>query len=197
MPETSRPVHCREHVRYFNMSGPCVPGWDYMLPPEPRVPDALELIEQGRDFVVYAPWQTGKTTTPAALAKDLNEGGQRVAVLFSCERAREIRDDISAAEDLILHEIAAAAATQEFIPDTVDRDHLAVCLAESRVQRVIEPLLADSFPANSGLGHADDVSYVRDLGLMAERPSTRVANPIYKELIVRPLSAREITLLPA
>ena len=197
MPETSRPAHYREHMRYFNTSGPCVPGLHYMLPPEPRLPDALELIEQGRYFVVHAPRQTGKTTTLAALAKDLNEGGQHAAVLFSCERAREIRDDVGAAEDLILHEIAAAAATQEFTPDAVDRDHLATCLAEPRVQRVIEPLLANSFPANSGLGHADDVSYVRDLGLIAERPPIRVANPIYKELIVRSLSGREITLLSA
>jgi len=82
-------------------------------------------------------------------------------------------------------------------PDAVGRDHLATCLAEPRVQRVIEPLLADSFPANSGLGHADDVFYVRDLGLIAERTATRVANPIYKELIVRSLPGREITLLLA
>ena len=352
-------------MRYFNTSGPCVPGRDYMLPPEPRLPDALELIMLGRFFVVHAPRQTGKTTTLAALARDLNEGGQYAAVLFSCGRVREIGDDVGAAEDLILHEIAEATQEfavelrppspwpdaptgdrlrrglaawaersplplvlffddvdalrgnslisllaqlrvghnarpspfpasvvlcglrsmhadtadffnvsaalmrisdftrdqvaelyaqhtadtgQEFTPDAVDRafeysqgqpwlvnalgseivgaiaveqpgpitavhvdqakerlilaqtthlDYLATCLEESRVQRVIEPLLAGSFPADSGLGHADDVSYVRDLGLIAERPPTRVVNPIYKELIVRSLSGCEITVLSA
>ncbi len=68
---------------------------------------------RARQFVVHAPRQTGKTTPLAALAKDLNEGGQYAAVLFSCERAREIGDDVGAAEDLILQEIAAAGATQE------------------------------------------------------------------------------------
>lgn len=362
MSETSRSAHYREYMRYFNTSGPCVPGLHYMLPPEPRLPDALELIRESRYFVVHAPRQTGKTTTLAALAKDLNEGGQHAAVLFSCERAREIRDDVGAAEDLILHEIAAAAATQEFAaemsppspwpdaptgarmrrgltawaersplplvlffddidalcgnslisvlaqlraghnarpspfpasvvlcglrsmrPDTadffnvsaalmrigdftrdqvaelyaqhtadtgqeftpsaVDRafeysqgqprlvntlgseivgaiaaeppgpitavhvdqakerlvqsrtahlDQLAARIEEPSVQRVLELLLVGSFPLNSGLGYANDVSYICDLDLIAERPSIRIANSIYKELIAREMTADRI-----
>jgi len=35
----------------------------YMLPPEPRLPGALDLIDEGLYFVVHAPRQTGKTTT--------------------------------------------------------------------------------------------------------------------------------------
>ncbi|WP_322778836.1 hypothetical protein [Frankia sp. Cas4] len=35
----------------------------------------------------------------------------------------------------------------------------------------------------------DDVSYVRDLGLIAHRAPVRVANPIYREVIVRVLSS--------
>jgi len=34
-----------------------------MLPPEPRLPGALDLIDEGLYFVVHAPRQTGKTTT--------------------------------------------------------------------------------------------------------------------------------------
>lgn len=96
-----------ECVRYFNTSGPCVPGKHYMLPPEPRLPGALELIAQEQYFVVHAPRQTGKTTSLAALAKDVNAGGQHAALLFSCEQASYAGDDVAAAGREILETIAA------------------------------------------------------------------------------------------
>lgn len=92
-------------VRYFNTSGPCVAGEHYMLPPEPRLPEARALIEQRRFFVVHAPRQTGKTTT---LARDLTAEGRFAAVRFSCETARTAPDD-GAAEDRILGSIRRAA----------------------------------------------------------------------------------------
>jgi hypothetical protein len=49
-------------MRYFNTAGPCVPERHYMLPPEPRLPQARPLVERGMYFVVHAPRQTGKTT---------------------------------------------------------------------------------------------------------------------------------------
>jgi hypothetical protein len=57
-------------VKYFNTAGPCVPELHYMVPPEPRLPDAPRLIAQGQYFVVHAPRQTGKTTTLRAAAGD-------------------------------------------------------------------------------------------------------------------------------
>lgn len=113
MPEAAEPGRYRECVRYFNTSGPCVPGLHYMLPPEPRLPGARELIAQSRYFVVHAPRQTGKTTTLAALARDLNAEGRHVAVVFSCEQARWAGDDIGAAENLLLQEIMAESAAGE------------------------------------------------------------------------------------
>ncbi|MGH3166793.1 MAG: ATP-binding protein [Trebonia sp.] len=79
-----------------------------MLPPEPRLPQAPELIGQRRFFVVHAPRQTGKTTTLAALAKDLTAERRFAAVRFSCETARTAPDD-GAAEDRILAAIRLAA----------------------------------------------------------------------------------------
>lgn len=67
------------HIRYFNTSGPCVPDLHYMLPPEPRLPGARELINEGLYFVVHAPRQTGKTTTLGALARDVTADGRQVA----------------------------------------------------------------------------------------------------------------------
>lgn len=370
IPETAEPARYRERVRYFNTSGPCVPGLHYMLPPEPRLPAARELIDQSRFFVVHAPRQTGKTTTLLTLARDLNAAGRHVALLFSCEEARYAPDDVAAAGRVILDAIAAEAmfelpaelrppspwpdapggrmlaagltawadrcplplvlffdeidalrgpslisvlsqlragynarprpfpasvvlcglrdvrdyrvasggnrdrlgtsspfnvavrslrmsdftrdqvaglygqhtsdTGQEFTPEALDRafeytqgqpwlvnavayeitgemgvkppvpvtaahvdeakerlilarathlDYLATRLAEPRVERVIEPLLAGDFVTNDPT-YNDDVSYVRDLGLVGQGRPIAVANPTYKEVIVRVLTER-------
>lgn len=83
-----------------------------MLPPEPRLPRARHLVEQGMYFVVHAPRQTGKTTSLAALARDITAEGERAAVLFSCERARIYADDIGAAGRAILQAITEAVEDQ-------------------------------------------------------------------------------------
>lgn len=106
-----------EEVRTFNTAGPCDPRRHYMLPPEPRVPGALYLVDLDEYFVVHAPRQTGKTTVLDALARDINVAGERVAVVFSCEQARWAGDDVGAVENLILHEIAQEAAGSGFAPE--------------------------------------------------------------------------------
>jgi hypothetical protein len=67
-------------------------------------------------------------------------------------------------------------------------DSLVARLHETRVQRVLEPLIAGDL---LGLDptYDDDVPYVRDLGLVARDKPPRVANPIYREVIVRVLGA--------
>ncbi|HEX3715570.1 MAG TPA: ATP-binding protein [Trebonia sp.] len=81
-----------------------------MLPPEPRLPEARALIERGRYFVVHAPRQSGKTTSLAAVARELNEAGAHAALLFSCEDARWVKDDVGTANRVILDAIAAEAS---------------------------------------------------------------------------------------
>jgi hypothetical protein len=66
-------------------------------------------------------------------------------------------------------------------------DSLAAKLAEPRVRNIIGPLLAgDPLVLEP---YDDDLSYVRDLGLIAPDPPVRAANPIYHEVIVRVLSS--------
>ncbi|HRX70776.1 MAG: ATP-binding protein [Gammaproteobacteria bacterium] len=66
-------------------------------------------------------------------------------------------------------------------------DQLADKLREERVQRVIEPLLTGQ---DSALDlPLDDIDYVRDLGLVALDKPLRIANPIYREVIPRQLTA--------
>jgi hypothetical protein len=66
-------------------------------------------------------------------------------------------------------------------------DSLAARLTEPRVRRIIEPLIAGSMPEGDP-EYNDDVSYVRDLGLVASSKPINIANPIYREVIIRVLS---------
>jgi hypothetical protein len=67
-------------------------------------------------------------------------------------------------------------------------DSLVARLGEDRVRRIIEPLLAGGHLSSDT--YDDDAAYVRDLGLIALEPEVHIANPIYREVIVRVLAAR-------
>jgi hypothetical protein len=66
-------------------------------------------------------------------------------------------------------------------------DSLVAKLLEPRVRRIMEPLVVSN-DLHLDDTYNDDVSYVSDLGLVNKRP-LRIANPIYKEVIVRVLAA--------
>ena len=66
-------------------------------------------------------------------------------------------------------------------------DQLADKLREARVRRVIQPILAgDTAPEQMPL---DDIWYARDLGLITVDGPLDIANPIYREIIPRELTA--------
>jgi hypothetical protein len=64
-------------------------------------------------------------------------------------------------------------------------DSLVDKLQEPRVKRIVEPILAGDVVM--GDAYDDDAAYVRDLGLVAPGKPLRIANPIYREVIVRVL----------
>lgn len=66
-------------------------------------------------------------------------------------------------------------------------DSLAARLAEPRVRRVIEPVLAGTLTELDA--YDDDLRYLRDLGLVAPKAPARIANPIYHEVIVRVMAS--------
>ena len=65
-------------------------------------------------------------------------------------------------------------------------DQLTDKLQEERVRRVVEPLLSGAEAADSIA--ADDLQYVRDLGLITRYGPVAIANPIYREVIPRDLT---------
>ena len=64
-------------------------------------------------------------------------------------------------------------------------DQLADKLKEDRVRRVVEPILSGD---GEGAFTDRDIEYVRDLGLVAQDPPFRIANPIYAEVVPRELT---------
>jgi hypothetical protein len=66
-------------------------------------------------------------------------------------------------------------------------DSLIDRLRESRVRRVLEPILAGELLSPDLL--EDDIQFVRDLGLISSGPAgLEIANPIYREVIPRALA---------
>jgi hypothetical protein len=66
-------------------------------------------------------------------------------------------------------------------------DSLLARLQEDRVRRIREPVLAGEITLNPSFDA--DFEYVVDLGLVATDRPPRIANPIYREIIVRELAA--------
>ena len=91
-------------MRFFNTSGPIVREDHYHVPPLSRfdVDELLELVRQGRYFVLHAPRQTGKTTALGALQDLLNESGRYRCVYVNVEPAQTAREDVGAAMQAML-----------------------------------------------------------------------------------------------
>ena len=90
------------------------------------------------------------------------------------DRSRPVEED-----DVVAAQEALVARRETHL------DQLADKLREERVRRVVEPLLAGTDkPESSGR----DLEYVRDLGLVAQDPPVRIANPIYAEVVPRELA---------
>ena len=65
-------------------------------------------------------------------------------------------------------------------------DSLVARLNEPRVRRIVEPLVAGRVHADPTFD--DEVRYARDLGLVVTTNPVEIANPIYREIVVRVLS---------
>ena len=97
-------------MRCFPTAGPVVAADHYHLPPLQRTgaDTLLRLVEAKNYFVVYAPRQTGKTTSLRALCDALNERGYR-AVHANIQSASVVSDDLPRAIRAVLTRLASRA----------------------------------------------------------------------------------------
>ena len=98
-------------MRYFNTSGPVTVEDHYCIPPLARLSlaELRQLIDLRRYFVLHAPRQTGKTSALLALQALLNTEGEYRCVYVNVEAGQAMRDDVKAATQVILSQMARQA----------------------------------------------------------------------------------------
>ena len=75
-------------MKYFNVAGPCIESYHYMLDATERLHnEIIELINSQQYFVIHAARQTGKTTLLLDLASKINKAGKYYALYCSLENA--------------------------------------------------------------------------------------------------------------
>ena len=128
--------------------------------------------------------ETGQAFTPEARAAiwDLTQGQPWLVNALAYEACFDNQAGRDRSRPI------TAAAVQDAREQLISRrethlDQLADKLQEERVRRVVEPLLSgapwiEPFTAN-------DIRYVRDLGLVRPDDPLTIANPLYRELVRR------------
>lgn len=129
---------------------------------------------------------TGQEFTREAvdLVYDSTQGQPWLVNALAAEVIEQMRVPVSEAITVAHVE----AATERLIEArSIHLDSLSYRLSEPRIRKVIEPIIAGTLPASIDSVYSDDLSYVRDLGLIAPDAPVRVANPVYREVIARVL----------
>jgi hypothetical protein len=144
--------------------------------------------EQVRELYGQHTDETGQPFTDQAVARafDYSQGQPWLANAL----AREVTEEMDVAPPApITAEHVDQAKERLILARATHLDSLAARLAEPRVRRIVEPLITGDLAATDD-GYDDDVAYLRDLGLLAPSRPIAVANPAYREVIVRVLGSR-------
>jgi len=105
-----------------------------------------------------------------------------------------VNRDVEGRKVAIRAEHVEAAKETIIVERRTHIDSLLARLRESRVRQIIEPMLAGGWVAQDVLN--DDFAYVAGLGLIALRSGVwEVANPVYREIVVRDLTFVQQTQL--
>ena len=142
-----------------------------------------------------------KVEVRALLSQHTEETGQAfedAAVERACELtggqpwlvnalARETVQKLAKAPATVTTAHMDAAKESLILARQTHLDSLVARLHEPRVRRVLEPLLSGELGA-PGDSYDDDLLFVRDLGLVSLGNPPDIANPIYREIVVRVLS---------
>ena len=128
--------------------------------------------------------ETGQVFTEEALAGAIEVTAGQPWLVNAL--AREMVEEMAVPLDQAITGAHVEVAKERLIlARATHLDSLVSKLHEPRVKRILEPILAGAL--HTGDAYDDDASYVRDLGLVAPDKPLRIANPIYREVIVRVL----------
>jgi hypothetical protein len=142
--------------------------------------------EEVRELYAQHTADTGQVFTEEALARAiLVTAGQPWLVNAL---AREIVEKMAVpVEEAIIGRHVEEAKERLILARATHLDSLVAKLNDARVKRIIEPIIAGTMVGQVD-AYNDDLQYCRDLGLLAPTNPIRMANPIYREVIVRVLA---------
>lgn len=131
--------------------------------------------------------ETGQAFSPEAITKafDVTVGQPWLVNALAREIVEKIKVPLS---EPITEAHVDEAKERLILARATHLDSLVAKLMEPRVRRIIEPVVAGEMLLGDII-YDDDVSYVRDLGLISPTNPLRISNPIYKEVIVRVLAS--------
>lgn len=120
-------------MKFFTTAGPVNPSDHYCLPCSLRLDEQelRSLIDQKKYFVLHAPRQTGKTSTMANFAKQLNAEGNFTALYVNVESAQAARSNFNDALPIIMQEFETRVREQ--LPDQVNFFNLCQSLKKEAV----------------------------------------------------------------
>ncbi len=142
-------------------------------------------LDEVRALYAQHTTDTGQSFSEAALARafELTAGQPWLVNAL----AREIVEKMSVpASEPITIDHMDRAKERLILARATHLDSLLARLTEPRVRHIIETLIVGDVMHGDDLD--DDIAYVRALGLIARTNPVRVANPIYREIIVRVLA---------
>jgi hypothetical protein len=133
--------------------------------------------------------KTGQVFLPEAIAR-IYELGQGHPWLTNAMADQVVNRDVEDRSVAITAEHVDAAKETIILERRTHIDSLLARLREDRVHRIIDPMIAGE-RASGEMIH-DDFAYVRGLGLIRDYDGQyEVANPIYREIILRALTYDE------
>lgn len=188
--ESAATVHVPTEERYRGDPSLDVPRLTSSSPFNIKI-DSLRMMDfteaEVRDLYGQHTAATGQPFTDAAVAAAwAGTGGQPWLVNAL---AREVVENLTAPPQPITTEHIEQAMEALIRARATHLDSLVARLHEPRVVRVLQPMIGGEVH-RSDLTYDDDVSYVRDLGLITDGSPPRIANPIYEEVVIRVLTAR-------
>lgn len=137
--------------------------------------------------------QTGQAFTEDALVKawELAQGQPWLTNALAREVVEEL--EIPPSEAITAAHILAAKE-RLILSRATHLDSLLARLHEDAVRRVLQPVLAGELPGGTTFDR--DFQYVVDLGLVTPGLPARIANPIYREIIIRVLATQAEAAVP-
>src|SRR5215475_5991129 len=149
--------------------------------------------DEVRELYAQHTEETGQRFTPDAVDRAIELTAGQPWLVNAL--AREIVEEIGVpTPEPITTEHLEQAKEGLILARATHLDSLAAKLAEPRVRRILGPVLAGTLLTLDP--YDDDLTYVRDLGLIASSKPPQIANPIYREFIARVLTTGvEVNLL--